>query len=103
SSAPKPPPPPVEAMSLDIDFGAGAGARTAASKRAGTELGTPVGQKRLDLDFVSVSDGNAYVSPGEAPADADLGTLAGPPGLALNDLDLDPSTPALELDPSDAR
>jgi len=104
SAPPKPPPPPVEAMSLDVDFGLPSGPHAAASKRAGTELGTPVGQKRLDLDFLSVSDGNAYVSPGEAPEDAGMGTLAGgPPSVALNDLDLDPEMPALELDPADAR
>ena len=104
TSPPKPPPPPAEAMSLDVDFGLPAGPHAGASKRAGTELGTPVGQKRLDLDFISVSEGNAFVSPGEAPEDAGMGTLAGgPPSVALNDLDLDPETPALELDPADAR
>jgi twitching motility protein PilT len=102
SAAPKPPPPPPEAMSLDIDLGSLSGARTAA-KRAGTELGTPVGQKRLDLDFISVSDGNAFISPGEAPADASLGTLGGPPPVAAGELELDPSMPALDLDPADAR
>jgi twitching motility protein PilT len=74
-----PPAPPAEAMSLDVDFGTlqGSSVKLSAPAAHDFDLGLPIGPSAGGL-------------PGAMP-------------VSLDQLELDPSMPALELDPADAR